>query len=96
MFNMNTDLIQQLGKLTPTEGEWIERMLYVESKEDWLFASSKNNIELVLLAPTMRIELLAMAKEIERLKKENKQMKDYINPPEKDSLFKGLLNSQRE
>ena len=67
---MNTDLIAQLEKLSPTEGEW-------KFDKDYFYINyyaslhivdvSQNNLKLLSLAPTMRIAILDMAKEIERL-----------------------------
>lgn len=59
---MNTDLIAQLEKLTPTD-----RLVSLESLA--------HDVKLEQLAPTMRIEILAMAKEIEELKAENERLK---------------------
>ena len=70
---MNTNLIEQLSKLTPTEGEWIYRNRAIYHKEQALILFRLNHYpseeegELVSLAPTMRLEILAMAKEIEFL-----------------------------
>lgn len=75
MFNMTNrpDLIAQLEKLTPTEGEWssVKDVDFpfitigdCSLDTDYLM---NDDIDLITLAPTMRIEILAMAKEIERL-----------------------------
>lgn len=53
---MNHDLIKKLESLHPTEGEW---------KCD-LYDKNDDNT-LINLAPTMRLEILKMAKEIEFL-----------------------------
>ena len=52
---MNTDLIAQLEKLSPTD-----RLVSLESLA--------HDVKLEQLAPTMRLEILAMAKEIEELR----------------------------
>ena len=54
---MNTDLIAQLEKLSPTD-----RLVSLESLA--------HDVKLEQLAPTMRLEILAMAKEIEELKED--------------------------
>ncbi len=80
MFNMTNrpDLIAQLEKLTPTEGEWssVKDVDFpfitigdCSLDTDYLM---NDDIDLITLAPTMRIEILAMAKEIEELKEELK------------------------
>ena len=67
---MNTDLIEQLLKLTPTEGVWTDLYGLIEIDNECLFESKQATFEdctLVSLAPTMRLAILDMAKEIERL-----------------------------
>ena len=76
------DLIEQLSKLTPTEGEWVaelqkDNIYYLLNEDtelmlldkDWCM-KAEDNSKLITLAPAMRIEILAMAKEIEELKEE--------------------------
>ena len=68
------DLIAQLEKLTLTEGEWssVKDVDFpfitigdCSLDTDYLM---NDDIDLITLAPTMRNEILAMAKEIEELK----------------------------
>ena len=64
------DLIAQLSKLTPTEGEWEDFYGRIDIGDTSLFdriEATPEDCTLVALAPTMRIEILKMAKEIERL-----------------------------
>ena len=56
------DLIAQLEKLSPTEGEW--KILLFDFKDA---DPTKDDSKLITLAPTMRLEILAMVKEIEFL-----------------------------
>jgi hypothetical protein len=69
------DLIEQLSKLTPTEGEWISEwgLIHIDGSSLTLFInddSSDDDDKLITLAPTMRIEILDMAKEIEELRED--------------------------
>jgi len=67
-----TDLISQLEKLTPTKRQWVyDGIKLIRCHKKNLFIShdaKQDDIHLITLAPTMRIEILAMAKEIEELK----------------------------
>lgn len=90
---MNHDLIKKLEALTPTEGEWhaidfADRVYLMDGGEDYyksndlLYAYDCPNDylingELASLAPTMRTEILAMAKEIEELKNEILKLKRF-------------------
>ena len=70
---MNRDLIKQLQSLSPTKGEWNNGTMYITSGKSYLFDfidsdASLDDVDLVCLAPTMRQEILAMAKEIEELR----------------------------
>ena len=69
---MNTDLIAQLSKLNPTKRQWVyDGIRLIRCFRKNLFIThdaKKDDIHLTLLAPTMRIEILAMAKEIEELR----------------------------
>lgn len=70
--NMKHDLIEQLEKLNPTEGEWKYSGGDIMCPSDILyltFNSSNDDDTLVALAPTMRTAILEMAKEIEELRK---------------------------
>ncbi len=76
---MNTDLIAQLEKLSPTEGEWhVDRWDYIHINGKITFephGADSNDVTLASLAPTMRLAILDMAKEIEELKAENERLK---------------------
>ena len=66
------DLIAQLEKLTPTEGEWVLDGEYMISGSAYLCDfdnsdSTQDDIDLITLAPQMRLAILEMAKEIGRL-----------------------------
>ena len=64
------DLIAQLSKLTPTEGVWNYDSFGINTEGEILyksFESKESDDVLITLAPTMRIAILDMAKEIERL-----------------------------
>lgn len=70
------DLIEQLSKITPTEGEWYNDKLNdrISCNNSVLYNSiygMPDDDTLVQLAPTMRLEILAMAKEIKELKSQN-------------------------
>ena len=66
------DLILQLSKLNPTKRQWVyDGIRLIRCFRKNLFIThdaKKDDIHLTLLAPTMRIEILAMAKEIEELR----------------------------
>lgn len=68
------DLIALLEKLTPTEGKWDNNKFvdypYVTVGKTSFDVSrlEDDDIDLITLAPTMRLEILAMAKEIEELR----------------------------
>ena len=66
------DLILQLSKLNPTKRQWVyDGIRLIRCFRKNLFIThdaKKDDIHLTLLAPTMRLEILAMAKEIEELK----------------------------
>jgi hypothetical protein len=71
------DLIAQLEKLTPTEGEWDDSYGIIEANDVALFdrrSATTDDCTLITLAPAMRIEILAMAKEIEELKNEVEEL----------------------
>ena len=73
---MNTDLILQLSKITPTEGVWEAPVGYIMCGNSFLFDfdssdAKQDDVMLVKLAPAMRLEILKMAKEIEELKAQN-------------------------
>ena len=81
------DLILQLSKLTPTEGEWssVKDVDFpfitigdCSLDTDYLM---NDDIDLITLAPQMRIEILAMAKEIEELEYEVKHLADPLMYP---------------
>ena len=82
---MNTDLILQLEKLSPTEGIWEKDMWnYLRIKGKIAFEPHGTNpntynddIDLITLAPAMRLEILAMAKEIEELRNEILKLKRF-------------------
>jgi hypothetical protein len=80
---MNTDLIALLEKLTPTEGEWhVDRWDYIHINGKITFephSADSNDVTLASLAPTMRIEILDMAKEIERLNEQNIDLANRFN-----------------
>ena len=81
---MNTDLIAQLEKLSPTEGEekWQDSYGIIDNGEVVLFdriEATTDDCTLVSLAPTMRIEILDMAKEIERLNEQNIDLANRFN-----------------
>lgn len=64
------DLIKQLQSLSPTEGEWTSNQ-YNHITGGRMFIGeilSGDDCELTTLAPTMRTEILAMAKEIKELR----------------------------
>ena len=70
---MNTDLILQLSKLTPTEGVWEAPVGYIMCGNSFLFDfdssdAKQDDVMLVKLAPAMRLEILKMAKEIEDIR----------------------------
>lgn len=68
---MNHDLIKQLQSLSPTEGEWYTEHRSIWAEDILLYestCSTDHDDTLVYLAPTMRLEILAMAKEIEELR----------------------------
>lgn len=66
------DLIAQLEKLNPTKRQWVyDGIRLIRCFRKNLFIThdaKKDDIHLTLLAPTMRIEILAMAKEIEDIR----------------------------
>ena len=67
----NPDLIDQLKQLNPTEGEWRIQSNEIQAKNKDLFLlheSTHHDNVLASLAPTMRLEILAMAQEIEELR----------------------------
>ena len=82
---MNPDLIKQLEALSPTEGEWEfnEQIWMVVSHEGengrQPIASTYHihDSRLITLAPTMRLVILDMAKEIEELKNEIMKLKRF-------------------
>ena len=84
---MNTDLIAQLSKLNPTKRQWVYdgiRLIRCHKKNLFISHDAKqDDIHLITLAPTMRIEILDMTKEIEELKEERnrlgKGIEDIIN-----------------
>ena len=68
---MNHDLIKQLQSLSPTEGEWrlIDRFYLIdETGIEIADTYHEDDAPLIQLAPTMRLAILEMAKEIEELK----------------------------
>lgn len=89
-----TDLIAQLEKLTPTEGEWEFNLTYMmlnakitTVRDDRTHSSimpigqiyTKGDSDLITLAPQMRLAILEMAKEIEELKAEKKRLQFIID-----------------
>lgn len=66
---MNTTLIDQLKQLNPTEGEWSIDSIFTIRNHKWIVAETFDSRDsyLIQLAPQMRLEILAMAKEIEFL-----------------------------
>ena len=78
---MNTDLIEQLSKLTPTEGEWhVDQWDYIHINGKITFEpynANSSDVALVSLSPAMRLEILAMAKEIEELRNEILKLKRF-------------------
>ncbi len=73
----NPDLIKTLEKLNPTEGEWIKNHGAIYSEQEtkgeapilYLCTdSTQDDDTLITLAPTMRLAILEMAKEIEEYK----------------------------
>ena len=79
------DLILQLSKLNPTKRQWVyDGIRLIRCFRKNLFIThdaKKDDIHLTLLAPTMRIEILAMAKEIEELEYEVKHLADPLMYP---------------
>ena len=75
------DLIAQLEKLTPTEGEWhVDRWDYIHINGKITFephGADSNDVTLASLAPTMRIEILEMAKDIEELRNKILKLKRF-------------------
>jgi hypothetical protein len=73
------DLIAKLKALNPTEGEWWANPsegIFVNTRH--LYAdihSSDDDDKLITLAPTMRLEILDMTKEIEELREEIDKLK---------------------
>ena len=67
---MNTELISKLKSMNPTEGEWEidghKRIFLTANKLDLaeILTPNDNDINLILLAPSMREELLKMEEEI--------------------------------
>ena len=80
---MNTDLIAQLSKLNPTKRQWVyDGIRLIRCFRKNLFIThdaKKDDIHLTLLAPAMRLEILKMAKEIERLNEQNIDLANRFN-----------------
>lgn len=92
------DLIAQLEKLSPTEGEekWQDSYGIIDNGEVVLFdriEATTDDCTLVALAPTMRLEILAMDELTKSLYKEIEDKDKRIEKLKKDVLRLKRINS---
>lgn len=78
------DLIDQLSKLTPTDGEWNKDDNCTVRSNSYFIAEvmGVDNLDLITLAPQMRTAILDMAKEIEDLRDKLIEAKLYYTTPQ--------------